>query len=190
MNFARTSRICEKNKDICFFSYWILFSLYFVINYPLSTTQGDCFASCENVFQSIWCTIPPKFIVWILNSTLAFKPNSSIILTLLAVYFQLASSNYSYIVEPYNFQLNAVNKTIHLTNFPSLLLFISLNTWASTWYIFPLTKSYFKLDHVYCQQNFWIFVHNSVQSLIKTNQPLVFVVRSINMPWWIPCQPW
>ena len=92
-------------------------------------------------------------------------------MTLLAVYFQLASSNSSYIVEPYNFQLNAVNKTIHLTNFPSLLLFISLNTWASTWYIFPLTKSYFKLDHVYCQQNFWIFVHNSVQSLIKTREP-------------------
>ena len=34
-------------------------------------------------------------------------------MTLLAVYFQLASSNYSYIVELYNFQLNAVNKTIH-----------------------------------------------------------------------------
>ena len=29
------------------------------------------------------------------------------------MYFQLASSNYSYIVELYNFQLNAVNKTIH-----------------------------------------------------------------------------
>ena len=30
-------------------------------NYPLSTTQGDCFASCENVVsRSIWGTIPGK----------------------------------------------------------------------------------------------------------------------------------
>ena len=100
------------------------------------------------------------------------------------MYFQLASSNYSYIVEPYNFQLNAVNKTIHLTNFPSLLLFISLNTWASTWCIFPLTKSYFKLDHVYCQQNFWIFVHNSVQSLIKTREPPAPPSRSLCWSGW------
>ena len=83
-------------------------------------------------------------------------------MTLLAVYFQLASSNYSYIVELYNFQLNAVNKTVHWTNFPTLLLFIRLNAWANTWCIFPLTESHFKLDHIYFQQNFWICVYTTV----------------------------
>ena len=48
-------------------------------------------------------------------------------MTLLAVYFQLASSNYSYIVELYNFQLNAVNKTIHtLDKFSYIATFYKL----------------------------------------------------------------
>ena len=48
-------------------------------------------------------------------------------MTLLAVYFQLASSNYSYTVELYNFQLNAVNKTIHtLDKFSCIATFYNL----------------------------------------------------------------
>ena len=43
------------------------------------------------------------------------------------MYFQLASSNYSYIVELYNFQLNAVNKTIHtLDKFSYIATFYKL----------------------------------------------------------------
>ena len=41
--------------------------------------------------------------------------------------------------------------------YPTLLLFIRFNAWANTWCIFPLTESHFKLDHVYFQQNLWIF---------------------------------
>ena len=48
-------------------------------------------------------------------------------MTLLAVNFQLASSNYSYIVELYNFQLNTVNKTIHtLDKFSYIATFYKL----------------------------------------------------------------
>ena len=85
-------------------------------------------------------------------------------MTLLAVYFQLASSNYSYIVELCN-KFNStlwIKLYIHWTNFPTLLLFISLNAWANTWCIFLLTESHFKLGHVYFQQNLWIFVYTTV----------------------------
>ena len=54
--------------------------------------------------------------------------------------------------------------------YPTLLLFIRFNAWANTWCIFPLTESHFKLDHVYFQQNLWIFF--TLQwSLIKTREP-------------------
>ena len=55
-----------------------------------------------------------------------------------------------------------MNKTIHQTNFPTLLLFISLNAWTNNQGILPLTESYFKLDRVYFQHDLWIFVHASV----------------------------
>ena len=59
------------------------------------------------------------------------------------------------------------------TNFYSVLLFISFDTWTSTlhfteirtlhsiltWRISPVTASYFKLNLVYFQLNFWIFVY-------------------------------
>ena len=54
--------------------------------------------------------------------------------------------------------------------YPTLLLFIRFNAWANTWCIFSLTESHFKLDHVYFQQNLWIFF--TLQwSLIKTREP-------------------
>ena len=46
--------------------------------------------------------------------------------------------------------------------YPTLLLFIRFNAWANTWCIFPLTESHFKLDHVYFQQNLWIFFYTTV----------------------------
>ena len=60
-------------------------------------------------------------------------------LTLLTVYFQLASSNY--IEEPCNFQLDTVNKTIQRTNFRTLLLFISLSAWANTCPVYSFIHS-------------------------------------------------
>ena len=98
-----------------------------------------------------------KLMVWILNSTLAFKLNSSIWPCSLCIFVKLQLHS-----RTIQFQLNAVNKTIHWTNFPTLLRFIRLNAGANTWFIFPLTESHFKLDHAYFQQNFWIFVYTTV----------------------------
>ena len=64
--YQRTNTICEKNKealrhDIIIFSHWTIsspgsflaseiFTMYKIhCNYPLTTMQGDRFASCENI---------------------------------------------------------------------------------------------------------------------------------------------
>ena len=84
-------------------------------------------------------------------------------MTLLAVYFQLASSNCIYIVELYNFQLDAVNKAIHtLDKFFYIATFYKLECLSQYLVHSSTYESHFKLDHVYFQQNIWIFVYTTV----------------------------
>ena len=103
-----------KRHEIFFFQllniilelFWFTFHLwtiYFVKNYPLSTTQGDCFVSCENVVsQFVWGTIPAKihglnfqFIIWTSNlGTWILQLNSKFFTLPLDFAFNLNSSNW------------------------------------------------------------------------------------------------
>ena len=95
---------------------------------------------------------PPKFIVWILNSSFKFL---NFYLNFIAEYNILHSS----------FRFRITGK-----RFYTRLLFFKLNSfiWPCSPYIFnslhqiTLAESYFKLDLENFQHDFWIFVHASV----------------------------
>ena len=94
-------------------------------------------------------------------------------MTLLAVYFQLTSSNYSCIVELYNFQLNAVNKTIHTLD------------------KFSYIATFYKLE---CLSQY--LVHFSTYRVTFQTRPCIFSTKLMNFclhysdHWSRPGSPW